>query len=116
MVSTRGRARGLLAKVEVGSERPLPTSTPVGVGVGVGVGVNIVDSVEAGDGAVADAVIGTKSDASSRYFAGGRMVRMGRVDMGEGVYEVVKVNKSAFYQARHGEFANPWESPWNNGV
>jgi len=53
MVSTRGRARGLLAKVE-GGEKSSPTSMPVGVGVGVG--VDIVDSVEAGDGAAADAV------------------------------------------------------------
>ena len=36
--------------------------------------------------------------------------------MGEEVYGVVKEKKLAFYQAQHGEFANPWESPWNKGV
>jgi len=93
MVSTRGRARGLLAKVEVGggSGEESTTSVSVGIGVAVGVGVDIVDSVDGGEaataaeGAAADAVrIGTKPDASSMYLAGGRMVRTGRVDMREG--------------------------------
>ena len=42
------------------------------------------------------------------------MVRIGRVDMGDWVYCVVKAKRLAFYQARHGESADPWESPWNN--
>ena len=75
MVSTRGWAQGLLAKVEAdgGSGEESMTS------VNVGVGVNIVDSVDA------EAVrLGTKPDASSMYLAGGHMVRTGQVDMGEG--------------------------------
>ena len=91
-----------MAKVEVGGERTLPTSMSVGVGVGVG-----IDIVEAGDGAA--------TNASSRYFARGHMVQTGQVDIGEDIYRVVKEKMSAFYQAQHGEFVNPWESPWNNG-
>ena len=92
MVSTRGQAQGLLAKVEVGggSGEESTTSVSVGIGVDIGVSIDIVDLVDgeaatAAEGAAADAVrIGTKPDTSSMYLAGGHMVRMGRVDMREG--------------------------------
>ena len=93
MVSTRGQAWGLLAKVEVGGGlgEESTTSVSVGIGVDVSVSVNIVNLVDGGEaataaeGAAADAIrIGTKPDTSSMYLAGGHMVRTGRVDMREG--------------------------------
>ena len=93
MVSTRGRAQGLLAKVEVGggSGEESTTSVSVGISMDVGISVDIVNLVDGGEaataaeGAAADAVrIGMKPDTSSMYLAGGHMVRTGRVDMREG--------------------------------
>ena len=72
MVSTRGRARGLLAKVEADGGSGEESMTSVNVGVGVDVGVDIVDLVDA------EAVrLRTKPDVSSMYLAGGRMVQTG---------------------------------------
>ena len=79
VVSTRGQAQGLLAKVEADGGSGEESTTSVNVGVGVDIGVNIVDSVDA------EAIrLGTKPDTSSMYLARGRMVRTGQVDMGEG--------------------------------
>ena len=66
-----------MAKVGVaGSTGEEPTrSVNVDVGIGVDVGVDIVDLVDAGEGAAEGTVkVGMKPDASSMYFAGGQMV------------------------------------------
>ena len=48
MVSMRGWARGLLAKVEVGggSGEESTTSVSIGIGVDISVGIDIVNSVD----------------------------------------------------------------------
>ena len=75
MVSTRGWAQGLLAKVEVAGGAGEEPTRSVNVGIGVDIGVDIVDLVDAGEGAAGGAVrVGMKPDTSSMYFAGGQMV------------------------------------------